>query len=166
MPGLEIVLDPIDFITIGTLGPKGRRVFYLQAGKGAEIVSLIIEKQQAQALAEAIGEILDDLAQRDPHLAADEETASRFDMTLRGRPEDALFRVAQMGLGYDEDRDLMVLVAQEMVTGEEDYDPQPRSVRMWATREQLWALGQHARSVVKKGRADPKTNGFMIYYWT
>jgi hypothetical protein len=37
---------------------------------------------------------------------------------------------------------------------------------MWATREQMRALSEHAMSVVKRGRADPKSNGYMIYYWT
>jgi uncharacterized repeat protein (TIGR03847 family) len=166
MPGPEIVLNPIDFITVGTLGPKGRRVFYLQAGKESEVVSLIIEKQQAQALGEAINEILSDLSRRFPGLPEAEVNISRLDMSLRHPVED-LFRVAQMGLGYDEDRDLIVLVAQELIASD---DPllaaEPQIVRLWCSREQMRALSEHARTIVRKGRADPRTNGFMIYYWT
>jgi hypothetical protein len=58
-------------------------------------------------------------------------------------------------------------VAQELVvTEEETVEPEPRSVRFWATREQMRALELHTQQVVKQGRADPKTNGHLIYYWT
>ncbi|MCD4686887.1 MAG: DUF3090 domain-containing protein [Anaerolineae bacterium] len=166
MPDPEIVLDPADFVTVGTLGPKGRRVFYLQAGKDTEVVSLIIEKQQAQALSEAINEILDDLDRRLPGLTETEANRSGLDMSLRHPVED-LFRVAQMGLGYDEDRDLIVLVAQELVANDESLPAfQPQIVRVWCTREQMRVLSDRAGNIVSKGRADPGANGFMIYYWT
>ncbi len=166
MPGPEIQLDPVDFVTVGTIGPKGRRTFYLQAGKDTELVTLIIEKQQAHALAEAIDEILDNLSERFSPSAETDISLSDWDMALH-EPINALFRVAQMGLGYDETRDLIVIVAQELVTEEESLvEPQPQIVRMWGTREQMRALSQQAQLVVKKGRADPKSNGYMIYYWT
>lgn len=166
MPGSEILLDPIDFVTVGTIGPKGQRVFYLQAGRGDHIVTLIIEKQQAQALSEAIDEILENLSERFPEIPGMATNTSDYDMALR-EPINALFRVAQMGLGYDETRDLIVLVAQELVVDENlPEEPQPQTVRIWSTREQMKALSAHAQAVVKKGRANPKSNGFMTYYWT
>jgi uncharacterized repeat protein (TIGR03847 family) len=169
MPDREIELDPVDFVTVGTVGPKGRRVFHLQAGQGSQVVTLVIEKQQAQALAEAVKELLDDLKQKHPELPETDVNLSSWDMSLRD-PVDPLFRVAQMGLGYDEERNLVVLVAQELVAseeGEEDVvEPQPQVVRMWATREQMRALGDHTQGVVKRGRADPRSNGYLIYYWT
>lgn len=166
MPGSEILLDPIDFVTVGTIGPKGQRVFYLQAGRGDHIVTLIIEKQQAQALSEAIDEILENLSERFPEIPGRATNTSDYDMALR-EPINALFRVAQMGLGYDETRDLIVLVAQELVVDENlPEEPQPQTVRIWSTREQMKALSAHAQAVVKKGRANPKSNGFMTYYWT
>jgi uncharacterized repeat protein (TIGR03847 family) len=169
MPGREIELDPIDFVTVGTIGPKGRRVFHLQAGQGSQIVTLVIEKQQAQALAEAVNELLDDLRQRHPELPETDVNLSSWDMALRD-PVDPLFRVAQMGLGYDEERNMIVLVAQELIASEEGEEeiaePQPQIVRLWATREQMRALGEYAQGVIKKGRADPRSNGYLIYYWT
>jgi len=169
MSDREIELDPVDFVTVGTVGPKGRRVFHLQAGQGSQVVTLMIEKQQAQALAEAVKELLDDLKQKHPDLPETEVNLSSWDMSLRD-PVDPLFRVAQMGLGYDEERNLVVLVAQELVASEEGdeeiTEPQPQVVRMWATREQMRALGDYAQGVVKRGRADPRSNGYLIYYWT
>src|SRR5690606_11030199 len=168
MPNGEIELDPVDYITVGTIGPKGKRLFHLQAGKGDQIISLIIEKEQARALSEALRDLLDSLAEASPEKAAPEVNLARWDMSLRD-PIEPLFSVAQMGLGYDESRDLVVVVAHELVTtesGDIDPDLEPQVVRLWGTREQMRALSQYAQQVVKQGRADPKTNGRLINYWT
>jgi uncharacterized repeat protein (TIGR03847 family) len=162
----EIVLDPVEFITIGTVGPKGRRIFYLQGGKGSELVSLTIEKQQARALGEAIIELLNSLREKYPDLTEVAVNLAHWNMDLRD-PVDSLFRVAQMGLGYDEERSLVMVVAQALVVSDESLpDPLPQIVRFFATREQMRALSEHAHKLVKQGQVDPKSNGFMIYYWT
>ena len=169
MPNKEIELNPVDFITVGTIGPKGQRIFHLQGGKDKQLVSLIIEKEQAWALSEAIREMLEDLDERHPELEETEMVdISKLDMDLR-EPIEPVFRVAQMGLGYDEDRDMVVLVAQELVPTEEELDPSltdPGIVRMWCSREQMRHLSTYALEVVQAGRADPKQNGRLTYYWT
>jgi uncharacterized repeat protein (TIGR03847 family) len=169
MPNIEIELNPITFITIGTVGPKGKRLFYLQAGDDTQLVTLIIEKEQARALGEAVREMLDELNKRsETQISSDQPEMSRMNMELR-EPVEARFRVAQMGLGYDEDRDLVILVAQELVTAQEDEEPeeiQPGVARFWATRQQMRALSQHTLDVVRQGRADPANNGRVLYYWT
>ncbi len=169
MPSREIELNPVDFITVGTIGPKGQRTFHLQGGKDKTLVSLLIEKEQAWALSEAIREMLEDLDERHPD--AEQSSAvdlSKLDMELR-EPIEPVFRVAQMGLGYDEDRDMVVLVAQELVATEEEVDPNladPGIVRMWCSREQMRTLCAYTLEVVQAGRADPKQNGRLTYYWT
>jgi uncharacterized repeat protein (TIGR03847 family) len=173
MPNIEIELDSVDFVTIGTIGPKGQRVFYLQAGQDARLVSMVIEKEQSWALGEAVRELIDDLDKR--YEGETEVDLTRLDMELR-EPIEPVFRVAQMGLGYDEERDRVVLVAQELVPSETEdeleslsLDPEanaPGVVRMWCSREQMRALSLHAMETVKAGRADPKQNGRLIYYWT
>jgi uncharacterized repeat protein (TIGR03847 family) len=169
MPSREIELNPVDFITVGTIGPKGQRTFHLQGGKDKTLVSLLIEKEQAWALSEAIREMLEDLDERHPD--AEQSGAvdlSKLDMELR-EPIEPVFRVAQMGLGYDEDRDMVVLVAQELVATEEDVDPNladPGIVRMWCSRDQMRTLSAYTLEVVQAGRADPKQNGRLTYYWT
>jgi uncharacterized repeat protein (TIGR03847 family) len=88
-------------------------------------------------------------------------------MDLR-EPIEPVFRVAQMGLGYDEERNMVVLVAQELIAVEEGEDPDlvnPGIVRMWGSRLQMRALSQHAMEIVQQGRADPKMNGRLVYYW-
>jgi len=169
MANVEIELNPVDFITVGTVGPKGKRLFHLQAGRGPQIVSLTIEKEQARALAEAVNELLDDLTkQHGEDLTSDSIDAGSINMDLR-EPIDPAFRVAQMGLGYDEDHDLIVLVAQELIVAEEGQDPdlmRPSVVRLWGSRKQMRALSAHTMEVVRQGRVDPKSNGRLLYYWT
>ncbi|MBZ0295471.1 MAG: DUF3090 family protein [Anaerolineae bacterium] len=170
MPGTEIELNPVDFITVGTIGPKGQRVFHLQAGKENQIVSFVIEKEQAWALSEAIKELIDDLDKRYPNENNEptEVNPGDFDMELR-EPIEPIFRVAQMGLGYDEERNLIVLVAQELVITspeEETTEQDPGVVRMWCDRPQMQALSSHALEIVQAGRADPRQNGRVVYYWT
>jgi uncharacterized repeat protein (TIGR03847 family) len=169
MPRRELELNPVDFITVGTIGPKGQRIFHLQAGKDNQLISLTIEKEQAAALSEAIRELISDLDERYPSPDGSETKVdlSQWDMDLR-EPITPVFRVAQMGLGYDEDRDLVVLVAQELVIieeGEESSEAEPGIVRMWCNREQMVALSAHAMETVQSGRADPRQNGRLVYYW-
>lgn len=159
MANSELDLNPVEFITIGTIGPRGQRVFHLQAGYEERIVSFVIEKEQAWALSEAISEFIDDLDER-----LDEETRvemASLDMELR-EPIQPLFRVSQMGLAYDEDSEMIILIAQEMTTDDEDAGV----VRMWATREQMRALALVAIDTVEAGRPSPQMNGRITYYWT
>lgn len=169
MPRQEIELNPVDFITVGTIGPKGQRIFHLQGGRDNQLVSLVIEKEQAWALSEAIREMLEDLDERHPDPTAPAEVDfAGLDMDLR-EPIEPIFRVAQMGLGYDEDRNMIVLVAQELVPTDENADPdevEPSVVRMWCSRRQMRLLSDFTLEVVKAGRADPKQNGRLTYYWS
>jgi len=169
--GVAIQLTHTDFLTIGTIGPKGRRVFYLQAGYKNRIVSLVIEKEQSWALSEAISELIDDIDER--YDDDDDMDINTMDMDLR-EPIEPVFRVSQMGLGYDEDQDKIVLVAQELIPNQGEDDPlgslpqeaEPGVVRFWCSRQQMKALSEQAIYTVESGRPDPKQNGRLIYYWT
>ncbi|MCY4023935.1 MAG: DUF3090 family protein [Anaerolineaceae bacterium] len=167
MAGSELELRPVDFVTIDTIGPKGKRVFYLQAGKEAQIVTLIIEKEQALALSEAIGELLDDIDERFPPPGEETDSAvGADDMALR-EPLEPLFRVAEMGLGYDDETRMVVLLAQELVAREDgDDDVEPGVVRLWCNRRQMRELSSQASDCAQSGRADPRQNGRVVYYWS
>jgi uncharacterized repeat protein (TIGR03847 family) len=161
MANTEIDLNPVDFITIGTIGPKGKRVFHLQAGYGDKLVSFTIEKEQAWALSEAINEFIDNLDEKNERET--DVQMSALDMDLR-EPIQPLFRIAQMGLGYDEDEDMIILIAQEMLP--QDADHEAGVVRMWCSSEQMRALSIQATDMVESGRPSPKQNGRIKYYWT
>lgn len=114
-----IELNPVDFVTIGTIGPKGRRTFHLQAGQDHRIVSFTIEKEQAQALSSAIAELLDDIDS--DTRARTEADFSQLDMELR-EPIEPLFRISQLGLAYDANQNKIILVVQEFVPQADDED--------------------------------------------
>lgn len=53
--------DPPERFVAGTVGPPGQRTFFLQARSGTRVVSVALEKQQVQALAERVDELLDEV---------------------------------------------------------------------------------------------------------
>lgn len=160
MPNLEIELKPVDFVTIGTIGPKGQRMFHLQAGQSNQLITLLIEKEQAWALGEAIDDLIKDLDG-----TREGFDIMKYDMELR-EPLRPIFRVSQMGIGFDETDKLMVIVAQEMVTDAQGEGDEPSVVRFWCSKEQMLALSLQAKTTVQAGRADPRMNGRLVYYWT
>ncbi len=174
MSKTELELKPVDFITIGTIGPKGQRIFHLQAGRERQLVTFVIEKEQAWALAEAIAELVDKIDQQEA-IQTNVELAS-LDMELR-EPIQPFFRVAQMGLAWDEELHMVILVATEMVVPlnsederDDDLDLELEldnagEVRMWATLKQMRALSLHATDTVEQGRPSPRLNGRITYYW-
>jgi len=158
MAKTELELNPVEFITIGTIGPKGRRVFHLQAGHDGKLVSFTIEKEQAWALSDAINELIEELDQR-LDVNTEVEMAS-LDMDLR-EPIQPMFRVAEMGLAFDEESNHIILIAQEFVREGEEADV----VRMWCSREQMYALSIQAMDMVESGRPSARQNGRILYYW-
>jgi uncharacterized repeat protein (TIGR03847 family) len=141
----HIELNPVTHLTIGTVGPPGQRVFYLQGSRGTDVVSMIIEKQQASMLASSLNTLLEELAEKHP-LEEDREPVWT-DMRLH-EPIEPLFRVGNMGLGYNEEVDRVVIVAYELVEEEEEAN----AVSLWASRSQAQALIKHANDVVSAGR--------------
>jgi hypothetical protein len=67
------------------------------------------------------------------------------------KEDEPLFRVGAMGLGYDANRDKILLVAQEALAEEEE-ERDPREVRLFATRAQMQIVSQYAREIIGKGR--------------
>jgi len=150
MAGSLFEFNPVTHITTGYIGQPGKRVFYLQALKGREVVTLIVEKQQVEALAYYVEQFLAELKEKHPELpdASPDYDANQMALKL---PVDPTFRVGQLGLGYDADRDLLVIVAQEVLV--EGRDPEEAgTARFFATRAQMRALGQFGLKLVKEGR--------------
>jgi len=140
-------LDPVSFLTIGAVGQPGDRTFFLQAAQQSEVVSLLIEKEQALALAAGIEQLFARL-QESGVLPAEEVEPVHGNMGLL-LPIDASFRVSQMGIGVDEDRSLVVLIAEE--SGEDD-DASGQRARFTASYAQVAALAQQAIEVARQGR--------------
>jgi uncharacterized repeat protein (TIGR03847 family) len=149
MAGQVIEMHPVSRITIEAVGSPGQRVFLLQASQGSEMVTLKIEKEQAQVLAHSIDQLLEEVAERFPRPISKMEEPLASELMLR-EPIEPLFAIGQMGLGYDEGEDAVVLVVQEL-TAEEDA-PMARIARFWATRGQVRAISRHTLEVVARGR--------------
>ncbi|MBN1889935.1 MAG: DUF3090 domain-containing protein [Thermoflexales bacterium] len=145
-----IDLNPVTRITAGAIGEPGQRTFYIQGRQGSLSVTLVCEKEQVQALAVGIEQLLMQLAQKDSETIGPLDEVLAQDMALE-EPVEPLFRIGQMGLGYDEEHSLLVLVAQELMP--EDQDPTTASVaRFWLTPVQGRTLARYALEVVAAGR--------------
>ncbi len=131
-------ISEVDHLTTGTVGPPGKRVFYLQARQGAQVVTLRLEKTQVLALCRYLQGLLADLP------PAGELPA---EMGLLERVV-AEWVVGTLGVSYDEDDDRVVLVAEELV----DEGEEPARARIRATREQVAALTRRGTEVVAAGR--------------
>ena len=133
--------ETVEMLTVGTLGPKGQRVFYLQCLAEGELVSLKFEKQQASALAEYLDRVLGQLPDAG-------EGASPSDLDMR-EPVVEAWTIGSLGIAYDESADRVILVAEELV---EDEDTAGASARFTLSRAQVSALVTRARAVVASGR--------------
>lgn len=144
---MELELNPVSRITTGAVGPPGERVFYIQARKENRLVSLLVEKHQVQSLAIGLDEFLDELANRLPDLPKASAEYDSVEMELE-EPLDPIFRVGQIGLGYDEESDRLVLIARQIDNEDEDTEV----VRLWCTRSQLRAMCSWGLEVASRGR--------------
>lgn len=150
MPPEEIDLRPVTHITTDAIGQPGKRVFYIQGWQKERTVTLIVEKIQVQSLAVGIEQFLAEIREKFPNL---EEASGDFvEENMRiNPPVDPLFRVGEIGLGYDSDNDLVVVVAREQLL--EGQDPEEASlVRFWCTRSQIRSLGRWGIEVASRGR--------------
>jgi uncharacterized repeat protein (TIGR03847 family) len=145
-------LDLPDHFTAGAVGPPGQRVFYLQAREAGTTVTLKCEKEQVAALGEYLGGLLARLPATGP--AADDKRQLL-------QPFEAAWAVGSLGVGYDADRDRILVVANERVEEEEEEgegtadEPgaaEPASARFAITRAQAAAFVERARLLQRAGR--------------
>jgi uncharacterized repeat protein (TIGR03847 family) len=149
-------LSPVDRITVGTVGPTGKRTFYLQARQAGQLVTLKIEKQQVGALARLLGELLSDL----PALG---ELPDELDLE---EPVLAEWAIGSMRVEYDPAVDQVVLVAEEVELVDEEGEPVSDDgqgmARFAATREQIAAIAIKGTALVEAGRPPCPLCGFPL----
>jgi len=151
-------ISPVSRITTDAIGEPGERTFYLQARglSGNEVVTIHLEKEQVQLLAASILEILARVGKE----TGEGPDESEMDLEL---PVEPRWRAGKLSIGYEEERDLLLLEIEELVAGpeEEGLDdeetdpmdlPDPDRVRLWATREQMLALSRQSAAVAARGR--------------
>lgn len=162
MPRIEIDLNPVIHITTDAIGQPGHRVFYIQGRNEKREVTVIVEKVQIQTLALGVEDFLAEILQRYPELAPVETDYDEGMMHIQP-PVDPLFRVGELGLAYDADQDLAVLVVREIQSADSDdemgmeneaenAEEETSVVRYWCTRSQLYAMSRWGLEVSGRGR--------------
>lgn len=152
MSRINIDLNPTTHVTVDAIGKPGDRIFYLQGKNSDQEITLLVEKYQIQTLALAIENLMSELRDKMPNLAEASPTYKEEEMTLEP-PLDPLFRVGELNLGYDPEKDLLVLIAREIPIEDPDAKEEDLSViRFWCTRSQLWALGRWGIELASRGR--------------
>jgi uncharacterized repeat protein (TIGR03847 family) len=150
MPRVEIDLRPVTHIMADAIGPPGNRVFYLQGWQEDKTITLIVEKVQIQSLAVGLEQFLSEIQEKFPELTEASAEFNEEKMHINP-PVDPIFRVGELGLGYDAENDLLVLVAREMVAEDQDQE-EGGVVRLWCTRSQLRALTHWGLEIASRGR--------------
>jgi uncharacterized repeat protein (TIGR03847 family) len=144
-------LGPVDRITADAVGEPGSRTFFLQARNGDDVVTLIVEKEQVRLLAASVLDLLATIG-LETGTGPDENA-----MDLE-EPFEARWRAGRLSIGYEEDSDRFLLEVEEFRPELEEDDPllvlqeDAELLRLWASREQMFALSRHAAAVVDRGR--------------
>jgi uncharacterized repeat protein (TIGR03847 family) len=121
MPRHRFIFDSPDRFVADALGQPGHRTFYLQAAQGRRIVTVVLEKTQVAALAERLGQLIDEVERRGVDLpgGTDSAQAQRLD-----EPVIEAFRVGTMTLTWDGPTEALVVQARE-ASGEDADDEEP-----------------------------------------
>jgi uncharacterized repeat protein (TIGR03847 family) len=163
MPEL-MEFDPAERVAAGALGRPGQRTFLIQAERGGAMLSVLVEKQQVDALARQVLAFLTQLDARFPPEPGTEVPAGE---AVLHEPAEPLFRARAIRLGFDIGRGLVVLELHEFDTdddadeaedddedveaGDED-EPEGRVARIFATRGQVRAMAEQGAAAVSAGR--------------
>jgi uncharacterized repeat protein (TIGR03847 family) len=152
----ETQISP-EVFTADYVGEPGRRIFYLQSRGDGETLSFLVEKQQVALLAEKLREVL---------LLIDETDTIRSAPAARDpglgllEPAEPRWRIATIGIGYDENGDYVVIVVSPAERDDDDdtdadaldTDDEAESFRFHLRRDQARSFVLHASAVVEEGR--------------
>ena len=144
-------LPTVDRITVGAVGPPGQRLFLLQARQGVEVVTLKLEKVQVAALSQSLAKLLPSLTQ---------PQGLPEDLELE-EPAEPKWVVGTLGVGYDEESDRILLIAEELTAEDED-DVMASVARFGTTREQVAALAIRGTQLVEAGRPSCPLCGYPL----
>jgi len=147
-----------DRFVAGTVGEPGARAFYLQATEAERVVSVLLEKQQVQVLAERVNALLEEVHRRfGAELPAEAEQVE--DLQPLATPVEEEFRVGTMGLGWDSEAGAVVvelLAVTETEVDEsvvlDDTEEGPDAVRVFLSPEQAREFTARSQRVISAGR--------------
>jgi uncharacterized repeat protein (TIGR03847 family) len=152
MAHVELDLNPLQHITVDAIGQPGTRIFYIQGWRETDPqpMTIIIEKVQLQSLVLGVDQMLAELERQKPELGVPAVEYDPDKMRITP-PLDPLFRAGEMGLGYDTDHDMIIIMVREILveSGEEEKTDE---VRFWCTRAQIRCLADWSKEVINRGR--------------
>ena len=134
----------VDAVDAEALGEPGERTFRLRAMAGANRAALWMEKEQLSALGRAVSRLL---AERSPR--REEPTASSGDLSGFGDHPDVDFRVARLGLDFENEGERLLILADDEEALSGGNTP---AFRMEVGRGHARALVTQINEVVSAGR--------------
>jgi uncharacterized repeat protein (TIGR03847 family) len=152
MTRFELDLKPVDHITADAIGSPGQRVFYIQGWQNSrpQPITIIVEKIQLLTLAIGVEKLMADLEREKPDSPPAETDYNPETMRI-SPPVDPLFRAGEIGLGYDNEADLVVLLVKEILLEEAPLE-EASVVCFWCTRSQARRMARWSQEVVNRGR--------------
>jgi uncharacterized repeat protein (TIGR03847 family) len=139
-------LHDVGRFTVGAIGEPGHRVFYFQVFADGVEVAVKCEKQQAQALAEHLVRLVEDLPQEPGGLVAPAEALP---------PSELVWPVGSISLGVDREARRLLVMFEEMVDPDEEDDPlaaEPAQVRVRISVDQVRAYVAQVESLTAASR--------------
>ena len=167
-----IELEDVDSLGTGAVGEPGQRAFYIQARTESAQLTVLVEKEQIALLASEAVAFLDRIADEFPEVPIAVLPAA----AVLQEPTVPLFRARLIGLGFDPERELVLIELRERPVddgdddgegvGEADTfaaggdaesldvsDDEPGYVaRIYATRAQVRAMAARGVDAVAGGR--------------
>ena len=141
--------DAPDHCTVGVIGEVGNRLFLFYCRQGLTETTVKVEKQQIAVLSGYLGRIVKELG-RPGHLPDDLEFYGT---------EEYEWVVGTIGVSYDEELDRIVIVLEEIGSGEDDDEDDDDELgegahvlRVALSREQAAGFAIHATRLVEAGR--------------
>ncbi len=139
-------LRDVGRFTVGAIGEPGHRVFYFQVFADGVEVAVKCEKQQAQALAEHLVKLLDDLPHDSGNPVAPAEALP---------PTELIWPVGSISLGVDREALRLLVMFEEMLDPDDDDDPltaDPAQVRLRISAEQVQAYVAQVEALMATSR--------------
>ncbi|HYV60061.1 MAG TPA: DUF3090 family protein [Acidimicrobiia bacterium] len=115
----EIELETVDSLGAGAVGDPGDREFFLQARTESAQLTVLVEKEQVALLATEAVAFLDRIAEDYPEEAASVPDPIARQAGLR-EPTVPLFRARLIGLGFDPERELVLIELRERSTEDDE----------------------------------------------
>lgn len=159
MTRMVYTFDPPTRFVAGTVGVPGQRAFFLQAQDARRLISVALEKQQLQLLADRCEELLDDLLRGGtPGVPA--IAPADLDLEPLAVPIEEEFRVGAMGLTWNPDTQHITIEAHaideedsEMQLVDSDSTEGPDCLRVRITPRMARGFNARAIRLINAGRA-------------